>query len=53
MRLKTAEPKQSKPKVTTTKQPKPTTSASKGTFGSKIRGIQKRAKPKAGKITSF
>jgi hypothetical protein len=35
------------------KQPKPATSATKGTFGAKIRGIQKKAKPKAGKVTSF
>ena len=45
-------PKQAIPK-SSTKQAKPETSATKGTFGAKIRGIQKKAKPKAGKITAF
>lgn len=43
-------PKQGSAK-TSTKQPKPAASASKGTFGAKMRGVQKRAKPKAGKVT--
>lgn len=40
---------QSIPKPST-KQAKPEPSASKGTFGAKIKAIQKKAKPKAGKI---
>lgn len=43
-------PKQASPKASK-KQAKPAVSASKGTFGAKMRGVQKRAKPKAGKIT--
>ena len=45
-------PKQPSPKAPK-KQGKPPTSASKGTLGAKMNGVQKRAKPKAGKITSY
>jgi hypothetical protein len=46
----TKAPKQASPKASK-KQAKPAVSASKGTFGAKMRGVQKRAKPKAGKVT--
>ncbi|MFD1558364.1 hypothetical protein ACFSHT_22490 [Paraburkholderia silviterrae] len=42
-------PKESMPKAPK-KQAKPSSSVSKGTFGAEMRKVQKRAKPKAGKI---